>query len=112
MKACLSIDDFGTGNTTLRYLKEFKVSELKIDQSFIRDLFRNPQNAAIASSVIDLGHSLNLSVLAEGVETEEQLLFLRERNCDEYQGFLHSKPMPAAGLRRLLASEREFLPAA
>jgi EAL domain-containing protein (putative c-di-GMP-specific phosphodiesterase class I) len=98
----LSIDDFGTGNTTLRYLTEFKISELKIDQSFIRDLFVQPESAAIASSVIDLGHSLGLSVLAEGVETEEQLLFLRERQCDEYQGFVHSSPMPAREIPDLL----------
>ena len=96
---CLSIDDFGTGNTTLRYLNEFPICELKIDRSFVSELLKNPENATIVSSVISLGHSLKLSVIAEGVETEEQLLFLRERNCDEFQGFLHSKPMAASELR-------------
>jgi EAL domain-containing protein (putative c-di-GMP-specific phosphodiesterase class I) len=105
---CLSIDDFGTGNTTLRYLKDFPVCELKIDQSFVRDL-KNPQSAMIVAGVISMGHSLNLSVVAEGVETEEQLHFLRERKCDEFQGFLHSHPMPAANLRARLAEAKPRL---
>jgi diguanylate cyclase (GGDEF)-like protein/PAS domain S-box-containing protein len=105
---CLSIDDFGTGNTTLRYLKDFPVCELKIDQSFVRDL-KNPQSAMIVAGVISMGHSLNLSVVAEGVETEEQLHFLRERKCDEFQGFLHSHPMPAADLRARLAEAKPRL---
>lgn len=91
----LSVDDFGSGSTSLRYLKEFPIRELKIDRSFIRDLPENPNNAAIANSVIALGHRLHLNVIAEGVETEEQLQFLRQHHCDEFQGFLHSEPMPA-----------------
>jgi EAL domain-containing protein (putative c-di-GMP-specific phosphodiesterase class I) len=101
----LSVDDFGIGNTSLRYLPDFPVQALKIDQGFIRDLLTNPGNAAIAGGVIAMGHRLNLVVIAEGVETIEQLEFLRQHACDEFQGFLCSKPVPPAELRMLLKNE-------
>jgi diguanylate cyclase (GGDEF)-like protein/PAS domain S-box-containing protein len=98
----LSIDDFGIGNTSLRHLQELPVHRLKIDQSFMLTLDENPASAAIASSVIQLGHKLHLKVIAEGVETEEQLSFLREHRCDEFQGYLCSKPVPAGEFRALV----------
>jgi len=98
----LSIDDFGTGNTSLRHLNSFPIKALKIDQTFIRDILTNPYNAAIATSVIALGHQLGFSVIAEGVETEGQLEFLRRHNCDEYQGYLCSRPVPPDQIREIL----------
>lgn len=89
----ISIDDFGTGYSSLSYLKRFPVDRLKIDQSFIRDLTWDSDNAEIATAIISMGHSLRLKVIAEGVETEEQKQFLFERRCDEMQGFLLSRPL-------------------
>ncbi len=91
----LSIDDFGTGYSSLSYLKQFPIDRLKIDQSFIRDSASNGHDAAITRSVIELGHSLDFKVIAEGVETRDQLSFLRASSCDEIQGFYVSEPVPA-----------------
>jgi EAL domain-containing protein (putative c-di-GMP-specific phosphodiesterase class I) len=98
----ISIDDFGTGYSSLGYLKHLPIDILKIDRSFVRDLTTNPDDAAIVMAIIALGHNLNLKVVAEGVETEEQLKFLHLLRCDEWQGFFNSKPMPAEAFKRLL----------
>ena len=98
----IAMDDFGTGHSSLSYLKRFPINILKIDQSFVRDLTVDPDDAAIASTIIMMAHNLKLRVIAEGVETEDQLAFLRERQCDEMQGYLFSKPAPAEAFEAML----------
>jgi diguanylate cyclase (GGDEF)-like protein len=98
----LTIDDFGTGYSSLSYLRQFPVSKLKIDRSFIQDVVLHPDDAAITSAIISMARKLNLGVIAEGVETEEQLSFLREQKCDELQGYYFSRPLLAEKLIREL----------
>jgi diguanylate cyclase (GGDEF)-like protein/PAS domain S-box-containing protein len=100
----LSIDDFGTGYSSLCALKSFPVSRLKIDKSFIDGLLDNENDKAVADAVVSLGRTLNLRVIAEGVETDAQAAFLRSIHCDEMQGYLFSKPLPAMGVEELLGA--------
>ena len=101
----ISIDDFGTGYSSLSYLKRFSIDKLKIDQSFIRNVSSDQDDAAIVKAIIALAHSLRLRVVAEGVEHAEQLQFLRSLGNDEYQGYFHSRPLPAAEFERYLRAE-------
>jgi len=98
----LAIDDFGTGYSSLAQLKRFPIDTLKVDRSFIRELPSDSEDKAIAEAIIAMGKTLSLTVVAEGVETREQQEFLRERACDQMQGFFFSKPVPAADFAELL----------
>jgi diguanylate cyclase (GGDEF)-like protein len=98
----IAIDDFGTGHSSLAYLKRFPVDRVKIDYVFVRDLALDPDDSAIIRAIIALGHSLNMSVVAEGVETDEQLQMLSKLGCDEYQGFLCSEAVPEARFAQLM----------
>ena len=104
----LSLDDFGTGYSSLAYLSRFPFDKLKIDQGFVHDITENPVNAAIATAAIVMARSLNLTVLAEGVETEAQARFLRSRRCDSMQGYLFSRPLPPAEFERLLVGKQRL----
>jgi len=101
----ISIDDFGTGYSSLSYLNRFPLDYLKVDRAFVMNITTNPDDAAITTAIVAMAHSLKLKVIAEGVETEEQLAFLRELGCDEVQGYLFSRPLPAEEFAELLARQ-------
>jgi EAL domain-containing protein (putative c-di-GMP-specific phosphodiesterase class I) len=102
MGISLLIDDFGTGHSSLNYLKRFPVDGVKIDRSFVANVTTSPDDAAIASAIVAMAHSLNLTVIAEGVDTQAQLDFLRDIGCDQVQGFLISPPVSAEELAEYL----------
>lgn len=102
----LTIDDFGTGYSSLSYLKRFPLHAIKIDRSFIKEISTSPDDAAITRAIISMAHSLKIKVVAEGVETRHQLAFLCEQGCDEVQGFLFSRPVPAEEILKILEMER------
>src|SRR6185437_11289022 len=102
----ISIDDFGTRYSTLAYVKHFPVDRLKIDQCFVRDIATNPSDAAIVRAIVSLGHSLDLEIVAEGVETLQQTTLLRAEGCDEVQGFYFGGPMVAEDLMAFVRENR------
>jgi EAL domain-containing protein (putative c-di-GMP-specific phosphodiesterase class I) len=105
----LAIDDFGTGYSSLSYLKRFPLTTVKIDRSFVKDLSHDRDAQALADGIITLAHGLRMRVVAEGVETAEQLACLRERDCDEMQGYWLCKPIPADEAREFIARQMRKL---
>jgi EAL domain-containing protein (putative c-di-GMP-specific phosphodiesterase class I) len=105
----LSLDDFGTGFSSLAYLKRFPFDFVKIDRAFITDITKSDKDAMIATAVIAMGHSLNLRVVAEGVETEGQLDYLRQHDCDEIQGYFFSRPVPAPAFETMLRESKHLV---
>jgi len=105
----ISMDDFGTGYSSLRYLKKFPINTLKVDRTFVKDILKDVDNASIVSATIKMAHSLNIDIVAEGVETEEQLKFLCQHRCDKIQGYLFSKPLRFTELKSIL-HENKVMP--
>jgi diguanylate cyclase (GGDEF)-like protein len=106
MGVLVSVDDFGTGYSSMSYLRRFPIDKLKIDRVFINEIASRPEDASIVRAIVSLAHSLNLKVVAEGVETTAQLDFLKTAGCDEYQGYHYSRPLPADQFQRLIRNAR------
>ncbi|MGE5658526.1 MAG: putative bifunctional diguanylate cyclase/phosphodiesterase [Actinomycetota bacterium] len=104
----IAIDDFGTGYSSLSYLQQFPFDILKIDQCFVRDINKNAKNTAITAAIIQMAHQMNIKAIAEGVETEAELNFLREHHCDAIQGYLFSRPLPTVEFEKLVGSGRRL----
>jgi EAL domain-containing protein (putative c-di-GMP-specific phosphodiesterase class I) len=104
----ISLDDFGTGYSSLGYLHQFPFDILKIDRCFITNIDKNPKNAVITKSIIEMAHQLDLKVIAEGIETEAELNFLVEHQCDEVQGYIFARPLPKEEFEKLLFSKQSF----
>jgi EAL domain-containing protein (putative c-di-GMP-specific phosphodiesterase class I) len=102
------VDDFGTGYSSMSYLRRFPIDKLKIDGEFIKEMTTRPEDASIVRAMVSLAHSLNLKVVAEGVETPEQLACLRQLRCDQYQDFLFSPAISAAQFQSLLSCSGEY----
>jgi EAL domain-containing protein (putative c-di-GMP-specific phosphodiesterase class I) len=102
----IAIDDFGTGYSSLAYLTRFPVKSLKIDRSFVADVFSDQADAAIVRTIIEMAHTLGFTVVAEGVETDRQAAFLRQFGCEQAQGFLFARPMAAAEVTVLITSSK------
>ena len=107
MGVLVSVDDFGTGYSSMSYLRRFPIDKLKIDRGFINEVMSRPEDASIVRAIVSLAHSLNLKVVAEGVESTEQLEFLKTLGCDQYQGFHFSPALPAAQFEALVRSKRQ-----
>ncbi len=106
----VAVDDFGTGYSSLSYLRKFPIDALKIDQSFVRQITTAGDDTTIVTAVISMGRSLKLRVIAEGVETLEELAFLRAHQCDEAQGYYFSRPVPAAAVREVAEKRHTGIP--
>jgi len=104
----IAIDDFGTGYSSLSYLQRYPIDTLKIDRAFVQDIENNSEGVAITTAIIALAHNLRLHIVAEGVETNEQLEFLTALGCQDIQGFLFSKPLPYAAFCKLLENEAQM----
>lgn len=102
----ISIDDFGTGYSSLNYLKQFPFNTLKIDRLFVSNINNDAKNAAITTAITQMAHTLNLKVIAEGVETQAELSFLCQHNCDAAQGYLFSRPIPAGEFEKMLVADK------
>ena len=102
----ISLDDFGTGYSSLSYLRSFPFDKIKIDRSFVREIYANIEQQAIVRAIMSLGASLGMTITAEGIESEAELAFMKAVGCNQGQGFLFSKSVPQAGLLALLAAEK------